>query len=58
MREAVDGDVDPDDVRHLMASPSGAPPPDEIVEETVDRLMTLAGLPGPEWPTDDDMPAG
>jgi hypothetical protein len=58
VREAVGGDVDPDDVRALMASPSGAPPQDETVEETVDRLIALSGLPGLEWPTDDDMPAG
>jgi hypothetical protein len=50
--------VDPDEVQRLMASPSGAPPEDDFVEETVERLLTLAGLPVPDWPTDDDAPAG
>jgi hypothetical protein len=41
-----------------MASPDGAPPPEEVavVEETVERLLKLAGLPAPDWPTDDDAP--
>jgi hypothetical protein len=39
-----------------MASPDGAPPGDEIVEDTVVRLVGLAGLPAPDWPTDDDAP--
>jgi hypothetical protein len=51
-------EVDPDDVRRLMASPAGAPPAEENVEEAVEKLLTLAGLPLPEWPTDDDAPAG
>jgi hypothetical protein len=50
--------VDPDEVQRLMASPSGAPPEDDAVEETVERLLTLAGLPLPDWPTDDDAPPG
>ena len=50
--------VDPDEVQRLMASPSGAPPGDDVVEETVERLLTLAGLPLPDWPTDDDAPPG
>jgi hypothetical protein len=50
--------VDPDEVQRLMASPSGAPPEDEVVEQTVERLLTLAGLPLPDWPTDDDAPPG
>ena len=57
-REATDRDVDPDDVRRLMAAPDGAPPEDEVVEQTVDRLIALAGLPPVDWPTDDDAPAG
>jgi hypothetical protein len=57
-REATGADVDPVDVRALLASPDGAPPTDETVEETVGKLVTLAGLPAPDWPTDDDMPAG
>ena len=58
LRAAEDRDVDPAEVRQLMASPVGAPPADEVVEETVERLLVLAGLPLPEWPTDDDAPAG
>jgi hypothetical protein len=57
-REATGTDVDPADVRSLLASPDGAPPTDETVEETVEKLLTLAGLPLPDWPTDVDMPAG
>ena len=56
--DAKGSDVDPDEVQRLMASPSGAPPEDEVVEQTVERLLTLAGLSLPEWPTDDDAPAG
>ena len=53
----AEGDVvDPADVQRLMAAPDGAPPADEAVEETVVRLATLAGLPAPDWPTDDDAP--
>jgi hypothetical protein len=50
--------IDPDEVEQLMASPSGSPPEDDVVEETVERLLTLAGLPLPDWPTDDDAPPG
>ena len=58
VREAEGRDVDPADVVQLMASPDGAPPADDVVEQTVERLLTLAGLPLPHWPTDDDAPAG
>jgi hypothetical protein len=58
LRNAGGRDVDPVDVQQLMASPTGAPPEDAVVEETVERLLTLAGLPVPDWPTDDDAPAG
>ena len=58
LRSAEGRDVDPAEVQQLMASPAGAPPEDEVVEQTVERLLTLAGLPLPEWPTDDDAPAG
>jgi hypothetical protein len=58
VREAAGTDVDPEDVQRLMASPAGAPPEDEVVEQTVERLLTLSGLPLPEWPTDDDAPPG
>ena len=58
LREAEGRDVDPADVRRLMASPDGAPPTDEVVEETLGRLRRLAGLPSPDWPTDDDAPPG
>jgi len=57
-REAAERTLDPADVRRLMAAPDGAPPDDEVVEETVDRLVALAGLPPVDWPTDDDAPAG
>jgi hypothetical protein len=59
-REATDTDVDPADVQRLLASPDGAPPPAEVavVEETVERLLALAGLPAPDWGTDDDAPPG
>ncbi|SOE02393.1 hypothetical protein [Blastococcus haudaquaticus] len=57
-REAAGTDVDPAEVQGLMASPSGAPPADEVVEQTVEKLLALAGLPLPEWPTDDDAPPG
>lgn len=57
-RDAVGTEVDPAEVQPLMASPDGAPPTDDFVEETVDQLLHLAGLPLPEWPTDDDAPAG
>jgi hypothetical protein len=56
--EAEGNTVDPAEVRRLMAAPDGSPPQDDVVEETVDRLLALAGLPRPEWPTDDDAPAG
>ena len=55
-REASGADVDPAEVRQLMASPDGAPPEDDFVEETVERLLELAGLPAPDWGTDDDAP--
>src|SRR3978361_813238 len=42
VREAEGGEVDPDDVQRLMAAPDGAPPTDEQVEITVDRLLKLA----------------
>jgi hypothetical protein len=58
MREAQDDEVDPADVQALMAAPDGAPPRDEQVELTVDRLLKLVGVPGVPWPTDDDEPAG
>lgn len=57
-KEATGADLDPGDVRRLMAAPDGAPPPDDFVEETVDRLVALVGLPPVPWPTDDDAPAG
>lgn len=56
-REAAGTEVDPADVRRLMASPDGAPPPDDVVEETLARLMGLAALPVPDWGSDEDEPA-
>jgi hypothetical protein len=58
VKETAGADVDPEDVRRLLASPDGAPPADDAVEETVEKLLELAGLPLPEWPADDDAPAG
>ncbi|WP_346622411.1 hypothetical protein [Blastococcus montanus] len=58
VRDAVGTEIEPTEVRRLMASPDGAPPTDEVVEHTVERLLVLSGLPVPEWPTDEDMPAG
>lgn len=56
--EATGTEVDPADVRPLLASPSGAPPADESVELTVDRLAALAGLPPVDWPVETDGYAG
>lgn len=59
VREASGADVDPADVARLMApTASGVAPEDEDVETTVERLLTLAGLPLPDWPVDADAPAG
>jgi hypothetical protein len=58
LRDAEGTDVDPAELQRLMASPDGAPPEDDVVEDTVERLCTLSGLPVPDWPTDDDAPAG
>jgi hypothetical protein len=48
--------VDLLEVQQLMASPDGAPPGHDTVEESVEQLLGLAGLPVPDWPTDDDAP--
>ncbi|MCW2742282.1 MAG: hypothetical protein JWR45_2704 [Blastococcus sp.] len=58
VREATGTDVDPADVEQLLASPDGAPPAAETVQETIEELCTLTGLPLPDWPTDDDAPPG
>jgi len=58
VQEAEGIDLDPAEVQALLASPDGAAPRDEQVELTVDRLLALAGLPGIEWSTDADEPAG
>ena len=58
VRDADGRELDPADVQALMAWPDGAPPSDENVEVTVDRLLRLAGLPGIDWATDDDATAG
>src|SRR3712207_2761044 len=58
LREAEGREINPAEVRRLMAAPDGAPPADDVVEETVERLLRLAGLPALDWPTDDDAPAG
>ena len=54
--EAEGATVEPAAVERLMASPDGAPPEDEVVQDTVVRLAALAGIPAPDWPTDDDAP--
>jgi hypothetical protein len=56
VRHAQGTDVDPAEVQQLMASPDGAPPGHDTVEESVERLLILAGLPLPEWPADHDAP--
>ena len=58
VREVSGREVDPVDVRPLLADPDGAPPEDVVVEETVDRLLELVGLPPIVWGVDDDAPAG
>lgn len=58
VHETTGAEVDPAAVADLMAAPDGAPPRDEVVEESVERLLALAGLPLPDWPSDDDAPAG
>jgi hypothetical protein len=57
VREAAGREIDPADVQPLLASPDGEPPTDDVVEETVERLLAVAGLPTPDWGTDDDEPA-
>ena len=60
VQDSTGAEVDPADVRALMAPTEAAPARDDdvVVEESVQRLLTLAGLPLPDWPTDDDAPAG
>ena len=58
VRQAEGRDVDPADVQQLLASPEGTPPADDAVEDTLARLLDLAGMPRPEWPTDHDAPPG
>jgi hypothetical protein len=58
VREVEGREVDPDDVQRLMASPEGAPPEHDVVEEALEELLTLVGLPAPDWPSDEDAPAG
>ena len=58
VRGTTGRDVDPADVRQLMASPEGEPPGDDVVEVAVERLLALAGLPAPDWGSDEDAPPG
>ncbi|RBY93563.1 hypothetical protein DQ237_17415 [Blastococcus sp. TF02-8] len=58
VREATGTAMDPADALGLLASPAGAPPVDEVVELTVERMIALAGLPALEWPTDPHAYAG
>ena len=57
-RELTGREVDPASVRRLLASPEGEPPEDEVVEDTVARLLDLAGLPAPDCGSDEDAPPG
>jgi hypothetical protein len=59
-KDVTGTDVDPADVRQLMAPTEAAPAreDDVVVEDIVGRLLGLAGLPIPDWPTDDDAPPG
>ena len=57
VREAEGREIDPADVRPLLASPEGEPPTGHAVEETVEKLLAVAGLPAPDWGRDDDEPA-
>jgi hypothetical protein len=60
VQDVSGADVDPADVQRLMApAQDGVAPADENVETTVDRLLTLAGLPTLDLPVvDEDLPAG
>ena len=60
VKEATGTDVDPADIQQLMAPTGAAPVRDDeiVVEDTVGRLLTVAGLPPLDWPRDDDAPAG
>jgi hypothetical protein len=57
-RETTGTNLEPAEVQQLLASPDGTPPTDETVQETTETLCRLAGLPLPDWPTDDDAPPG
>ena len=57
VRDAEGREIDPADVRPLLASPDGAPPADDLVEETVAKLLAVAGIPAPDWGSDEDEPA-
>ena len=49
VRQVHGREVDPDDVLALMASDNPDDEPEDVfVEETVDRLLNLIGLPSPE----------
>ena len=49
VRQVHGREVDPDDVLALMASDNPDDEPEDVfVEETVDRLLNLIGLPFPE----------
>ena len=60
VEDATGAVIDAADVAQLMAPTEGAPVRDDdvAVEDAVGRLLTLAGLPQVDWPTDDDAPAG
>jgi hypothetical protein len=60
VKDVTGREIDPADVQQLMAPTHAAPVRDDevVVEDTVGRLLTLAGLPRLDWPTDDDAPPG
>ena len=60
VQEATGTEIDPAEVQELMAPTESAPVRDDevVVEDAVGRLLTLAGLPRLDWPTDDDAPPG
>lgn len=60
VKDVTGTDVDPTAVAQFLApTQDGVAPADENVETTVERLLTLAGLPVPDLPVvDEDLPAG
>ena len=58
-RDVSGAEVDRAAVAELFApAEDGVAPVDETVEPTLERLLALAGLPTPDWGSDDDEPPG